>query len=50
MNDVLIATTPRLPADIHRGALPATAIVPDYGWWIGGGMILSLATLTVRRR
>ena len=47
MNDVSIATTPRLPADIHRGALPATAIVPDYGWWIGGGMILSLATLTV---
>ncbi|KQM51212.1 hypothetical protein ASE69_07820 [Sphingomonas sp. Leaf208] len=47
MNDVSIATTPRLPADIHRGALPAHDSVPDYGWWIGGGMILSLAMLTV---
>ncbi|WP_446741182.1 phosphatase PAP2 family protein [Sphingomonas sp. H160509] len=47
MNDVSIATNPRLPADIHRGALPAHDSVPDYGWWIGGGMILSLAMLTV---
>jgi len=47
MNDVSIATTPRLPADIHRGALPAHGSVPDYGWWIGGGMIFSLAILTM---
>ncbi len=47
MNDVSIATTPRLPADIRRGSLPAHGSVPDYGWWIGGGMILSMAMLTL---
>jgi len=46
MNDVSI-TAPLPLTDDYRGPPSANASVPDYGWWIGGGMILSLATLTV---
>ncbi|RZM18772.1 MAG: hypothetical protein EOP67_59300, partial [Sphingomonas sp.] len=46
MNDVSI-TTPLPLADDYREPLSANVSVPDYGWWIGGGMIFSLAMLTM---
>lgn len=46
MNDVSIAAARPLAGD-YRGTSPGNTSVPDYGWWIGGGMILSLAMLTV---
>jgi hypothetical protein len=46
MNDVTIAATPPL-ADIRRGTPPANVGIPDYGWWIGGGMILNMAVLAL---
>ncbi len=46
MNDVSI-TAPLPLTDEYRGPPSANTSVPDYGWWIGGGMILSLAMLTV---
>jgi hypothetical protein len=46
MIDVSITARPPI-SDIRRIAAPATAILPDYGWWIGGGMIASLAVLAV---
>lgn len=44
MNDVSIPRT-RLRSD-DRAISQANAAVPNYGWWIGGGMILSMALLT----
>jgi hypothetical protein len=49
MIDVSITVDPPI-ADVRRNALPANATLPDYGWWIGGGMIASLAVLTVMMR
>jgi hypothetical protein len=46
MIDVSI-TAPLPIADVRRNPLPAHVTLPDYGWWIGGGMIASLAVLTV---
>jgi hypothetical protein len=46
MIDVSI-TAPLPIADVPRNPLPAHVTLPDYGWWIGGGMIASLAVLTV---
>lgn len=46
MIDVSITAT-RPAATTHRGISAASANVPDYGWWIGGGMILSMAALAV---
>lgn len=41
-----VSITARSPiADIRREAAYATPALPDYGWWIGGGMIASLAAL-----
>ncbi|WP_082470864.1 MULTISPECIES: phosphatase PAP2 family protein [unclassified Sphingomonas] len=49
MSDVSItATRPR--AAEYRTTAPANASLPDYGWWVGGGMILSLALLTAMMR
>ncbi len=44
----ITARPPR--ADLCRDCPPATATLPDYGWWIGGGMIASLAMLAVMMR
>lgn len=46
MNDVSI-TAARPLANVYHTTSRATAPAPDYGWWVGGGMIISLAILTV---
>ncbi len=46
-----VSITARSPiADIRREAEGAAPALPDYGWWIGGGMIASLAALALLMR
>ncbi len=49
MIDVSISARPPVTAPLHT-ELRATTALPDYGWWIGGGMIASVAALAVIMR
>ncbi len=49
MIDVSISASPPVTAT-HRAEPRAVPSLPDYGWWIGGGMIASLAVLAVLMR